>query len=195
MHFSTPLVILSSAALSAAAPSIAITPDDVILHGNGLFTLMKRSELDALNAARLSSTPPPKPSTLDTSLYTVTGNENASAPLTKRAGDTIIIPNSPSRFLGWDVLMSAVVKGAPTTISVSSGYSVENSISVGVSSEITLVKDFLSASTSIDYSTAWTSTETQEFSAEVPEGKFGAFVSNAWTHRESGNVWQVSLLY
>jgi hypothetical protein len=195
MHFSTPLIILSSAALSAAAPSIAITPDDVILHGNGLFTLMKRSDLDALKAARLSETPPPKPSTLDTSLYTVTGNENVSVPLTKRAGDTILIPSPPSRFLGWDVLMSGVVKGAPTTISVSSGYSVANSISVGVSSQITLVKDFLQASTSIDYSTSWTSTETQQFSAEVPEGKFGAFVSNAWTHRESGNVWEVSSLF
>jgi hypothetical protein len=195
MHFSSTFVLLSNAALSAAAPPIPITPDSVILHGNGHFTLMSRSDFDSLNAARLSSTLPPKPSTLDPSLYTVTGNGNNSTKthMTRRAGDTIIIPNPPSRFLGWDVLMSAVVKGAPTSISVSSGYSIANSVSVCVSSQITLVKDFLAASTSIDYSTTWTSTEMQQFTASVPVGQHGAFVSNAWTHRESrcmgGGYW------
>lgn len=43
---------------------------------------------------------------------------------------------------------------------------------------------------SIDYSTSWETSQSQEFSAEVPAGKYGAFVTNAWTNRESGNVWE-----
>ncbi len=46
------------------------------------------------------------------------------------------------------------------------------------------------ATTSIDYSYSWQTSQSQGFSAVVPEGKYGAFVTNAWTTRESGNVWQ-----
>lgn len=53
-----------------------------------------------------------------------------------------------------------------------------------------MVETFLSASVSVDYSTSWGTSQTQQFSAEVPAGKYGAFVTNAWTNRESGNVWQ-----
>lgn len=65
-----------------------------------------------------------------------------------------------------------------------------NTISVSQSAQITLVKDFFSATTTIDYSHAWQTTQTQQFAAPVPEGKYGAFVTNAWTNRESGNVWE-----
>jgi hypothetical protein len=80
--------------------------------------------------------------------------------------------------------------GAPTTISISTGYSITNSISVSQGASFTLVKDFLSATMSIDYSTSWQTSQTQQFSAAVPEGKYGAFVTNAWTNRESGHVWE-----
>lgn len=86
--------------------------------------------------------------------------------------------------------MSSVVKGAPTTISVSSGYSISNSISVGTSTSFTLVKDFLESSLSIDYSRSWSSSQSQEFTAEVPSGQYGAFVSNPWTNRQSGKVFE-----
>lgn len=86
--------------------------------------------------------------------------------------------------------MSSVVKGAPTSISVSSDYSISNSISVGTSATFSLVKDFLESSLSIDYSTSWTSSQSQQFTAEVPSGQYGAFVSNPWTNRESGKVFQ-----
>lgn len=86
--------------------------------------------------------------------------------------------------------MSQVAKGAPTTVSVSTGYSIANSVTVGASADFTLVKDFLSTSMSIDYGQTWTSTQTQLFSGVVPEGKYGAFVSNPWTNRKSGNVFK-----
>lgn len=46
---------------------------------------------------------------------------------------------------------------------------------------------------SVNYGTTWTTTQTQTFSGEVPEGKYGAFVTNAWTNRASGNVWTGTL--
>ncbi|KAH7374283.1 hypothetical protein BKA66DRAFT_422742 [Pyrenochaeta sp. MPI-SDFR-AT-0127] len=193
MHFTSALLLASSAALAAAAPSsIKVSEDDVILYGKGRYTMMKRTDFEELEAARNSAVLPPKPGYLEDSLFTVSGNHTTlpTQDLTKRAGDTIIIPNPSSRFLGWDTLMSAVVKGAPTEIAVSAGYSVSNSISVGVGAEFSIIENFLSVSMSIDYSQSWESNQSQQFTASVPEGKFGAFVSNAWTHRESGNIWR-----
>ncbi|KAF2624669.1 hypothetical protein BU25DRAFT_450430 [Macroventuria anomochaeta] len=193
MHFTQVLALASSAALVAAAPApITVSVDDVILYGkNGRFTMMKRDELEELKKLRESGIAPPKPGYLDETLVTLPVNETdkPEGTLQKRA-TSLIIPNPHSRFLGWDVQTSQVVKGAPTTISISTGYSITNSISVSQGASFTLVKDFLSASLSINYSTSWQTSQTQLFSAAVPEGKYGAFVTNAWTNRESGNVWE-----
>lgn len=89
-----------------------------------------------------------------------------------------------------DEIVLNTFPGAPTTVTISTGYSVSNSISVSQGATFTLIKDFLQASVSVDYSTSWQTTRTQQFSAEVPKGKWGAFVTNAWTNRESGNVWE-----
>ncbi|KAF2027986.1 hypothetical protein EK21DRAFT_102186 [Setomelanomma holmii] len=168
MHFTRALALISAAGIVTASPTpIELGSDDVILHGRGRFTVMKRSDLAELEAARNSAVPPPKPNTLDGSLLTYTGN-------------AANVSNPNARFLGWDVQVSQIVKSAPTTINVASGFSITNSISVGVSSTLTLVKDFLSS---------WQSTQSQTFTAAVPEGKYGAFVSNPWTNRASGNVW------
>jgi hypothetical protein len=84
---------------------------------------------------------------------------------------------------------STIAKG-PQDIGIAQGISIGNSISVGSSATFSLVKDFLDWSVSVDYSHTWTTTQTQSFNGKVPEGKYGAFVSNAWTNRESGNVWE-----
>lgn len=67
---------------------------------------------------------------------------------------------------------------------------IANSISVSQGATFTLVKDFLQATTTINYAKTWTTSQTQTFSSEVEKGKYGAFVTNAWTNRESGNVWE-----
>jgi hypothetical protein len=193
MHFTPLLALASSAALIVAAPTpVSIGVDDVILHGNGRFTVMKRSDFEELDAARKSGVVPPKPAYLDENHYS--GNETVS-PANKhlKRATSIIIPNPNSRFLGWDVQMSQVTKGAPTTISVASGFSVSNTISVGMSSTLTLVQDFLQVSMSVDYSQSWQTTQSQTITAEVPKDKYGAFVSNPWTNRASGNVWTGSI--
>jgi hypothetical protein len=189
------LILATGFALISAAPApVTVGLDDVILYGNGRLSIMKRSEFSELEAARNSDTPPPKPGYLDDTLFTFTGNEtNQPPPLLAKRDTTLIIPNANTRFLGWDVQMSQVVKGAPTSVSVSSGFSISNSVTVGASSQFTLVKDFLSVSMHVDYSQSWQSTQTQTFQVSVPEGKYGAFVSNPWTNRASGNVWTGSI--
>ena len=192
------VAITSSAVLAAAVPTapIKLSADDVVLYGRGRYQVMKRGDLAELQAARNSGTLPPMPGYLDDSLFHGPGNETADVTarsLNKRDSSTVIVKNPHQRFLGWDVQMSAVVKGANlggTTIYVTSGYEISNSISVGVSSTFTLVKDFLESSVEIDYSTSWTSSQAQQFQATVDPGKYGCYVSNAWTNRESGNVFQ-----
>ncbi|KAH9866546.1 hypothetical protein J1614_008236 [Plenodomus biglobosus] len=196
MHFITAL-IASSATLIAAAPApapIHVGLDDVILHGNGRFAVMKRSEVEEIQAMRNSAIVPPKPNELEASLKFFAGNETNQSPerLSERDGNTLIIPEPPMRFLGWDVLMSQVVIGGPlnTRITVVTGRSMTNSIAVGMSSDVTLVADFLTVSTHIDYTTSWEENSSQQFSAEVPAGKVGAWVGNPWTNRQTGNVWR-----
>ncbi|KAH3968333.1 hypothetical protein HBH52_177960 [Parastagonospora nodorum] len=189
------LIIASGLAFVSAAPApVLVGVDEVILYGKGRLSVMKRSVLKELEDARNAAVAPPKPSYLEDNLTTYAGKQ-AAAPLSRlrKRDDSIIIPNPNSRFLGWDVQMSQVVKGAPTSISVSSGYSIGNSISVGAGVDLTLIKDFLSASMSTDYTHSWTSEQSQLFRADVPEGKYGAFVSNPWTNRASGNVWTGSI--
>lgn len=185
------LLFASSIACVSAAPApVTVGVDDVILYGNGHLSVMKRSEFTELEAARKYGTVPPKPGRLDDSLITYAGNQTiSSTKQTRKQETTIIMPGPKSRFLGWDVQMSQVVKGAPTSVSVTSGYSISNTISVGTSSQLTLVKDFLSVTMSIDYSQSWQSTQSQTFQVSVPVGKYGAFVSNPWTNRASGKVW------
>ncbi|KAF1976233.1 hypothetical protein BU23DRAFT_551707 [Bimuria novae-zelandiae CBS 107.79] len=195
------LSILALGTATLAAPStITLRADDVVLYGNGRYQIMKRSDLDELENYRKNGVVPPMPNYLNPDLVTSTPNTTDSTGtqegglekrgLQKRAGSTIIIPNPDERFLGWDVQMSQVTKGAPTRITVSSGYDISNSIKVGVSSTFTLVEDFLQTSYSIDYSQSWTSSQSQQFSSEVPADKYGAFVSNPWTNRKSGNVFE-----
>jgi hypothetical protein len=157
MHITSTIQFFASASLVFAAPApLNVGTDDVILYGNGRHSLMKRADFAELEAARSAAIAPPKPGYLNDALTTYTGNEtsNTLQRLSKRDA-TLILPNPKSRFLGWDIQMSQVVKGAPTSISVSSGYSISNTISVGTSSQFTLVKDFLSVSMSVDYSQSW----------------------------------------
>ncbi|PSN60264.1 hypothetical protein BS50DRAFT_579417 [Corynespora cassiicola Philippines] len=203
MQLTSAFALASSLALVSAFPTpdgaskpITVRHDDVVLVGEGRFEVMKRSEFAELEQLRKSSIPPPAPGHFNASLKSYSGpelghavSESNTSSHTKRKNQNIIIPNEPQRFLGWDVLMSQVVKGAPTTIYVGTGYEISNEISVGVGLEVGLISDFLSVSTSVDYSNSWTSTQSQELEAEVPEGMYGAFVINPWTNRQSGYIW------
>lgn len=195
MRFTPTILVASCAALSAAAPTM-LAEDDVVLYGNGRMQKMKRSELAEIEAIMNSGITPPRPNELEESLYTVLGNatQNTTSALTKRGDDSIVIPNEPIRFLGWDMLVSRVGGGANApsgnTITISSGVSTSNTIKVGSSTTASLIKGFLETTLSIDYTHTWTTTHSEGFTFTVPQGKYGALVSNAWTNRQSGNIWR-----
>lgn len=219
MYLASLFIIASRVLLTTAAPAtpavskpstkpignIHLAHDEVLLHGNGRFQIMKRSEVDEINAARAKSFTPPKPGYLDDSMYTYMGNgtnlwDNTThtAPperkLEKRGKDTIIIPfPSEPKFMGWDVAMSPVVKGGPekeTSLSVAAGSWIANTISVGSTADFKLLKTFLSLAFRVDYGKTWTSIQQNQITSTVPAKKWGVMVSNPWTYREKGYVWE-----
>ncbi|TVY80708.1 hypothetical protein LSUE1_G003575 [Lachnellula suecica] len=92
-------------------------------------------------------------------------------------------------FLNWDVPMSTVVKAGETTstVSVTEGYSISNSLSVASTVGAT-VSSFLTTSLTLTVSETWTSTYTAAYTFTVPAGKYGAVVSNPSTTRYTGTV-------
>lgn len=97
---------------------------------------------------------------------------------------------SDTNFTDWDVAMSPVIgaQGGQATVAVTKGYSVANSVTVGVSSELTIVEAVFKASMKMDYGTTWTSTDSQTFTYWVTPGQYGVVVSNPYTRRIAGNV-------
>ncbi|CAA9965414.1 hypothetical protein PTMSG1_08773 [Pyrenophora teres f. maculata] len=216
MIFTQTLLLAVGIASVAAAPAPAPAPkpimlevDDVILHGNGRAMVMKRSEFDLLEKLRNSPELPPAPAGWDgekvvppkvwdykkivQSRSVETGNRTTrDIPMHERHGKrkitTIAIPRNSNRFLGWDVPMSNVAKGL-VTISVSRGFSAANSVSFGVRGELSPIPTIFSLGGSAEVGRTWTTTDTNTFIGPVPEGKYGAFVSNPWTTRITGDIW------
>ncbi|KAJ4394862.1 hypothetical protein N0V93_004082 [Gnomoniopsis smithogilvyi] len=93
-------------------------------------------------------------------------------------------------FNDWDVAMSPVIGNTGSTIAtvaVAKGYSIADAVSVTETVSATLDKVF-SASLALSYTNTYTTTDTQTFSFNVPNGQYGLVVSNPWVHRVSGNV-------
>lgn len=87
--------------------------------------------------------------------------------------------------------MSSVVFSAPSTtatVAITDGYSIGNTVSVSLGTSLTLIEGFLSTSLGISYSESWTSTATVGYTFSIPDGKYGAVVSNPLTTRNSGRL-------
>ncbi|KAG9228705.1 hypothetical protein BJ875DRAFT_525668 [Amylocarpus encephaloides] len=106
-------------------------------------------------------------------------------------GKTVIWENPTEYFVNWDVPMSSVVSadGITSSVSVSQGYSVANSVSVTSNTQVTLVKDFLQSSLLIAYARIWTTSYNAAYTYSIQPGKKGVIVSNPYTRRESGHVY------
>lgn len=86
--------------------------------------------------------------------------------------------------------MSSVLHAtsASTTVSVTEGYSITNTISVGVSATFDIISDYLSTTFNINYSESWASSYSAAYTFSIPQGKYGVVVSNPLTTRHSGFV-------
>ncbi|KAF4345529.1 hypothetical protein FBEOM_479 [Fusarium beomiforme] len=167
------LIGLVSVAQAAAAPKILAYDDVIVLKTDGTSQVMKAADLEALETAPAIKT--------------------SSKRSVERRGceSTEVQVLSEKEFLNWDVPMSPVISsldGSKATVSVTSGFTISNSISVGASFGITIVKDILSATLSIDYTETWTSSQQQSLSFQVPENHHGLIVSQPYVRRVQGNV-------
>jgi len=185
--------------------NIHLAHDKVLLHGNGRFQIINRWEVDKIKSSRAKAVAPPQSASLDDSVFTYMGNaENpwdinnhttqSASKLQKRGKDTIVIPwpNEP-RFMGWDVAMCLVVKGGPekeTIMAVMAGTMIGNSIAVGVTTDFKVIAEFLSVHYRVYYTRTWITLQQNEISSTVPPNKFGTIISNPWTYREKGWVWE-----
>ncbi|KAF4947566.1 hypothetical protein FSARC_13937 [Fusarium sarcochroum] len=176
---STLLALLSIASVSqAAATKKILSSDDVIvLKTDGTSQVMKATDLHALETAPAIST------------SKATSKRGLQRRGCQKSTEVQVL--SDKEFLNWDVAMSPVISslgGSKGTVSVSSGYSIGNSLSVGTSFDVTLIKDILGVGLSVDYSQSWSSDQSQSLSFEVPEGHHGIIVSQPYVRRVEGRV-------
>jgi len=185
--------LVSSAALQARH----IQPDEVIVFGaNGRTEVVKMADYEA-ELARTNTTigRPDSPFDHATSWESpIEGDDfsedagNATA-LDKRCTNVrLIVRNKDSDFLDWDIPLSSALHatGETNTIAVTSGYSISDSITVSASVDYTFIKDVLSASVGISYTTSWSSQYAAAYTTGVPKGKWGMMVSNPRVYRRSG---------
>lgn len=107
------------------------------------------------------------------------------------AETTAIVTDRSETFIDWDVQMSPVVIGSGDkgiTITVTSGYSISNSVSVSAGLDLTFIKDKVGSSFGIDYSRTWTTSTSASFMAAVPNGYSGVWITKPTTTRKSGCV-------
>lgn len=104
---------------------------------------------------------------------------------------TAVITDKTQTFVDWDVQMSPVVIGTGTTgmdVSVMSGYTVSNSVSVSAGLDLNFIKDKLGGSVGIDYSRTWTTQTAVTVKGTVADGYSGVMITKPIKTRKTGRV-------
>lgn len=170
------LISLVSVSQAAATNKILSSDDVIVLKTDGTSQIMKAADLERLETAPAIET-----------------RNIAKKGLQRRDCEksTEIQVLSEKEFLNWDVAMSPIISslgGAKATVSVTDGFTVANSLKVGVGFSIPLIKDILTSSLSIDYTETWTSSQQQSLSFVVPDEHHGIIVSQPYVRRVQGRV-------
>lgn len=195
MQFIFPILALAFAA--AAAPTdqlknFELGPDDaLVILSNGEKHVIKKTALNAFDASLTNpadiSWDGKPPATNDSGALNTTDlfRRGASGSI------DLVVPLENQEFLNWDVAMSSVVhaKDAPATVAISAGQSIANGFSAGGGVSLTLVPDFLEVSGKVDTTQTTTATVTGTITFTIPQGKYGAIVSNPRTFRSRGYTW------
>ncbi|KAM0208166.1 hypothetical protein ACHAQD_009462 [Fusarium lateritium] len=170
------LISLISVSQAAATNKILSSDDVIVLKTDGTSQIMKAADLERLETAPAIET-----------------RDIARKDLQRRGcqKSTEIQVLSEKEFLNWDVAMSPVISslgGAKATVSVTNGFTIANSLKVGVGFSIPVIKDILTSSLSIDYTQTWTSSQQQSLSFVVPDDHHGIIVSQPYVRRVQGRV-------
>lgn len=182
MHFSSAFAILGfvSAATAAPAPQVLGADDVIVVANDGSRQVMKAAEFDALNKA--ASAPARR--------HVLPAAEGSN--LHRRCDEsTEVQVLTDEEFNDWDTAISPVSSSAAgeVRISVSSGYSIANSIAVGETTTINLNVDkvtLMSQTFSLTYTNTWTTTQDQSQIFLLPEGQYGVVVSQPYVRRITG---------
>lgn len=129
--------------------------------------------------------------------FTSDNDPNAApSPLSARqascSGTTSYVTDKTEKFVDWDVQMSPVVIGVASGIdvTVSSGWSLANSVKVSAGLSLPLIKDKLSSTFGIDYTRTWTTTTSLQYKVTIENGKAGVWITQPWTTRRYGRTFQ-----
>ncbi|KAJ4328406.1 hypothetical protein N0V84_001089 [Fusarium piperis] len=167
-------------ASNAAVTKRSLSPDDVIVLANdGTSQVMKVAEFEALEnrpAAPVALAPAP-----------VKGSSKLRRRGCEKSSEVQV--TSDKEFLNWDIAISPVISstGGSASVTVSSGYSLSNSLTIGTSLSLSALKGILGLSLSVDYSESWSTSQDQSLSFEVPAGQHGVIVSQPYVRRVEGN--------
>ena len=156
---------------------------------------MKRSNYSVIVASGNPFYNPDDAPSADATVYKFTGSSTTDELPTGALGacrsiQTVFTLDPVNNFLNWDMLMSQVVKANTDgpAVSITEGFSLDNSISVFESATLSKMDQFLSTTFSISYTETWYSSFAAVYTFTVPTGKYGAVVSNPQTTRYSGYV-------
>ncbi|RSL68428.1 hypothetical protein CEP54_002797 [Fusarium duplospermum] len=172
-------------------PEHVLQPDEVILYGEGRMEVVHESVYHNLIASDgISEAIPEVPEAFPAPSHPFEAPKSNS--LEKRQCDltTAVITDRSETFVDWDVQMSPVIIGTGDgiTVSVTSGYSVSNSVSVSGGADWTVVKDKLGLSFGVDYSRTWTSSASINIAAKVADGYSGVMITKPIKTRKYGRV-------
>ncbi|EFQ29630.1 hypothetical protein CGRA01v4_14915 [Colletotrichum graminicola] len=184
--------ILAAAGLLAAGATAAPTPEPAALNWDDVLVFMDDGSTKVMKASKWAEIErraplPPVP-------------ESFSTDPVPRAPDTITRRDceqsteaqilTDENFLGADVAVSPVLSsyGGISDVSVASGYSIQNTVTVQVSSDVTLVEKVLSINLGVSYAYSWTTTETTTVRFTMGPSNYGLVVSQPNVRRVTGNM-------
>ncbi|KAH8198054.1 hypothetical protein TruAng_007778 [Truncatella angustata] len=195
---------------NAFAGALSIGRTDLVDHGlntallPGEFILANGEHLEVVDESRLQeflkiegilAEPPAWDESWLNFTYVDDINSRSSEISARQAscsGTTSYVTDKTDRFVDWDVQMSPVVLGAGSgvDVSVSSGWSIANSVSVSAGLDIKVVKDRLGGTFGVDFSRTWTSTTSLQYKTTIKDGDAGTWITRPWTNRRYGRTFR-----
>ncbi|KAH7110526.1 hypothetical protein B0J13DRAFT_614320 [Dactylonectria estremocensis] len=177
-------------------PNFSLEADDVIVPIDGHSVVMKEDAyLAQLKAAGIKiGTPELDPSWISYSASKIPDldedevDKRGLEPRQASCSNTnYIVTDKTETFVDWDTQMSPVVCAVgDMDISVSSGYSVSNTVGGSAGIDIEFIKDRLGSSLGIDYSRTWTTQTSIITKGTVKDGNCGVMITKPITTRRSG---------
>ncbi|CCU77079.1 hypothetical protein BGHDH14_bgh03212 [Blumeria hordei DH14] len=197
MHASTLFTIGTSittviaTTLPLAPPERSLSQDDVIFFGhNGQMNVVPRTEF--VRYAESLPLATEEQQIFNASTLSLDAETEPNRTITSRCSkETVWALNPAHTFVGWDVLMSSVVKSPPNnsiSINVEEGHWLTSKLSASSYSTTKLIEKFLAEAFSTSSDGSWSTSYSSTFSFEVPAGKYGAIVSNPLTIVHEGHV-------